>query len=104
MEGCLCEVLRQFHKLSDSEIKSVLSRESKDLEITKSLLNLIHNIVIIGSVSITKTQREFLDSNTILVLDLLSTRLSLKFKKALFLKHPSLTRYIAKLCPVSVSG
>lgn len=98
MDGCLVERLSMLAKSSPSQVKQILVGESANLEITKSILNLLHNIVVVGSVPVSTTQREFLDSNTKLVLDLLSRRKTLQSKRQILLKNPNLAIAISASC------
>ena len=102
MEGCLTDVICRFPKINRSEVRRILTSESNDLEITKSLLNLLHNIVRVGSVPVSPTQKAYFDDHVDQVLDLLSAKNSLAWKKALLEQNISLVINIAASCPTAV--
>ena len=66
---------------------------------TKSLLNLLYNTVVVGSVRTTTTQRDTLDKNRRIVWQLLSDRRSLAWKKRTLEANPALVILIASTCP-----
>ena len=103
MEGCLCDVLSKFSSYSRAQIIHTISSESRELEITKSILNVLHNIVLVKSIEVTRTQKDFLDKEAELVWHLLSKD-SLKSKKAILESNPDLVACIAYSCPKAVSG
>ena len=97
--GCLCDIIWHFPRQSRHKVKRQLQEESKDLEITKSLLNLLHNIVNMGSVPVSRSQKDFFDSHAGIVNELLSSKKSLQVKKKLLESNISLTINIAGSCP-----
>ena len=101
LEGCLCDAVSRLPHLNRSQVLQVLQGESKDLEITKSLLNLLHNIVRVGSVPVTKAQKDFFDSHAQLVLGLLNATKPLKWKKAALEANLPLVVNIAASCPTA---
>lgn len=103
MEGCLCEVLSKFSTYSRIQIRDTLYSESRQLEITKSILNVLHNIVVVKSIEVTRTQKDYFDKKEQLVWELLSTK-SLKSKKTILESNPDLVACIAYSCPKAASG
>ncbi len=102
MDGCDAGTICQIPKLTRAQVRKLLEKESTELEVTKSLLNLLHNIVVVGSVPVSGTQKAFFDSNAVLVLGLLGRR-SLKWKRTLLLKDIAIVINIAASCP-TVAG
>jgi len=103
MEGCEVAFVRQLSQIPRKEVKKLLQSESGQLEFTKSLLNLLHNIVVVGSVPVSSTQKAFFDSHSNLVLSLLSKSKSLSWKKHQLEKNVALIINIAASCP-TVAG
>ncbi len=103
MDGILVDVISTFPRLPRQKVKAIIRDESKDLEVTKSVLNLLYNIVIIGSVPVSNTQRAYLDSRSELVRSLLSSAKSLKWKKQQLESNLALVVNIAASCP-TVAG
>ena len=104
MEGCLCDVVSRLPHLEPQEVLQVLRSESKDREVTISLLNLLHNIVITGAVPVSKGQTDFFDKNVATVLHLLGSKKSLKWKKKTLEDNISIVLNIAASCPSPVDG
>ena len=103
MDGCLCEVLTKFNTYSKSQIRHTIKSESRELEITKSLLNVLHNIIVVRSLEVTRTQKDFLDTKSEIVWYLLSGK-SVKSKKEVLEDNPELVACIAFSCPKAASG
>ena len=103
MDGCLCEVLSKFIGYSKAQIIHTLRSESRELEITKSLLNVLHNIVVVQSIEVPKTQQDYFNKHEELVWYLLSSN-SLKSKKAVLENNHHLVACIAYSCPKAASG
>ena len=100
MEGCDVKVIEQIPRLPRSRVRQLLKEESSDLEITKSLLNLLFNIVSVASVPVSRTQKAYFDQHADLVLALLGRR-SLKWKKAQLEREIGLVLNIAASCPTA---
>ena len=98
MDGCLVKELSKFSTATNSQIKKTIKSESYELEITKSLLNLLYNIVKVGSVPVATTQKEYLDSHSDIVLQLLDKRVGLQKKKLLLEENIPLARNISATC------
>ena len=99
MEGIDVELVGSLNQISRNQVKRLLRIETPQLELTKSLLNLLHNIVRVGSVNVTPTQRKFFDKHSDLVLGLLSKSKSLRWKKAQLEQNIPLVLNIAASCP-----
>lgn len=103
MEGCAVDTVSRIPRVPRGGVKGIIQSESKQLEVTKSLLNLLENAIVVGSIPVSATQRAFFDANTVLILNLLSKRKSLTWKKAALAKNIALVINIAALCP-TVAG
>ena len=99
LPGCITEVISQLPRLDRAKVRRILQSESAEREITKSLLNLLENIVRVGSVPVSETQRAYFDSHPEVVLNLLGSRKSIAWKKAVLEADISLVLNIAASCP-----
>lgn len=102
MEGCNTALLAPLVDASSAAVRKVLSSEGSSYEVTKSLVNLLYNITIVGSIPSDSDTRQFLDRKAELVLDLVSPTKPLWWKQKQFLHNPALVRTIAKTCPRDV--
>ena len=99
-EGCLTSTLAKFPNISRAQVRQVILNESpSDHEVTKSLCNLLYNLVKVGSVPVSQTQKEFLDGHAELVLELINKRKSLKWKQAALAANIPLVLNIVASCP-----
>ena len=96
MEGCLAETVRGLKEAS--HITETLRKETERLEVTKSLLNLLYNICINKSISLSNKYKTEFGKHTRLVLKLLSEA-SIESKKKLLLRNPDFVRLLAEVCP-----
>ena len=103
MDGCATDIIAKISQTPRAEVSLILKGESSNLEVTKSLLNLLYNAVIVGSLPVSQTQKAFFDSKADLVRLLLSNSKSPAWKKGLLLGQPALIINIAALCP-TVAG
>lgn len=99
MEGVEKELIRKIARAPPKEAKRILEDESPQLEVTKSLLNILHNLVVVGSIPATRNKRAFFDDHADVVHDLLSPKKSLAWKKTVLLRDTSLLINIATACP-----
>jgi hypothetical protein len=99
MDGIDREAIAGIVKSSPSEVKSIIKQESSQLEVTKSLLNILHNLIRVGSIPVEDYKRSFFDSHSELILDLLSSKRSLKWKKGTFERNPIVVINIATSWP-----
>ena len=104
MDGVDVETICLIGQLKKVQVKSLLESESRELEVTKSLLNLVHNLVVVGSLPVSQTLRLFLDEHAETVHQLLASTKSLKSKKALLIANIPLVINIASSCPFPVSS
>lgn len=100
MEDCLADELSTFNLLSPQRVYFVLQSESRHLELTKSLLNLIHNIVKVQSVEPTERQKQVFGHYEELVWQLLHPGLPLSTKKRLLEENVPLVVAVAESCPL----
>lgn len=98
MEGCLRRELSAFALLPSARVRALLCSESKGLELTRSILNLIHNIVNIQSLEPTKRQKKVFEAHIEVIAQLLHKRLSLRKKKALLEANIELAIAAAASC------
>ena len=74
-------------------------KADKGNELTKSLLNLLYNIIRVGSVKVSATQRSYFDKHANLVLKLLAKSTPLAWKKRQLQRNLPLVLNIAASCP-----
>lgn len=101
MDGCECQAVRKLPKLPVEKIKLIFKNESSPYVLTKSILNLLYNIIIVGSVSIGIHKRNIFDQNTELIWKLLSSKNSIHTKNKFLEKNPNFVKTIASICPVN---
>lgn len=99
MDGCDQSLVSKIHRLPRSKVQSLFTSAKGD-ELAISLLNLLHNIVKVGSVQVSATQKAFFNENSELVLQLLGRR-SLAFKRQLLENNIDVVINIAASCPVA---
>lgn len=98
--GCLCKVVRKLLCVEAAELRSLLLKsQSGHFELTKSLLNLLHNIVRTEAVRATKTTRQAIERHEVLVWQLLSTTASLSAKTRLLADNLDLVYALSRSCP-----
>ena len=103
MEGCDTDVIARISRTPRAQVYRILKFESDRFEVTKSLLNLLFNAVIVGSLPVSSTQKTYFDNNADLVHNLVGTSKSLSWKKKELTDNSSLAINIAALCP-TVAG
>ena len=99
MENVDKDLIYEIAKSPLSDIRHLIQSESSDLEATKSLLNLLHNIVCTGSIAVSREKKEYFDSHSRLVYELLSSKRSLSWKKKALQTNPHIALNIAGACP-----
>ena len=103
MEAFDLKLVAKIPHLSRANILRLFRAESERLELTTSLLNLLHNIVRVGSVPVTATQKSYFNAHSKLVLKLLNRKVPIDWKKKELEKNISLVINIAASCP-TVAG
>lgn len=98
MEFVLWKVLGALAQSQESAVCQVLKSESKRLEITKSLLNVLHNIAVVQNIQLSARRKADFSKYTDQVHQLLS-KTSTSAKAKLLSKHPGLVKLIAVSCP-----
>ena len=104
MDGVLVDTVRRLRLLNHEEIAEVLANESSNLEITKSLLNILFNICFTRAVPLTRRQRALFKDYDKLAVELLTgarkQSAALRDKKRLLQRNPALVKLIAETCPL----
>lgn len=98
MEGCEVGRVSEISRVPRRRVRRIIESESDQLEVTKSLLNILYNIVIVGSIPPTITQRAFFNKHSELVLELVSKYRPLHWKKQALQENVSLVINIAASC------
>jgi len=101
MEGLAYSQISRIPYLTRAQVSQLVQGESADKEVTKSLLNLLHNIIRVASVPVSLSQRQFFDDNSAIVLKLLNKSISLSWKKREFEQKPEFAIQIAASCPTT---
>ena len=104
MEGVDVTRVCQIVRTPRHKVKELLKAEGDDLEISKSLLNILFNLVTIGSLSTSREQKAFFDSRADTVRLLLDRRRSLQSKKETLEENIDLVIAIAASCPYAVTS
>ena len=107
MTVCLNKTLRSFRGLTTLEATQILKHESKRLEITKSLLNVLYNICLDSSIPLSRRLKVEFSKHEVAIQKLLEgaskrtnhTR-NLQIKRKILLKNPVLIKLIAETCPL----
>ena len=98
--GCLSGVVCKLLCLKTDELTDLLlTAQSRHYELTKSLVNLLWNIVRSQSVRPNKTTRQAIERNEAIVWQLLSDRPSLATKTRLLVDHLDLVYALSRSCP-----
>ena len=98
MEGCVVGRVAEISRAPRRQVKRILDSESDQLEVTKSLVNILYNIVIVGSVPPSATQRAFFDKHADIVFQLVSRSRALHWKKEALRENISLVINISASC------
>ena len=99
MQGCDYKAIGLIRRTSTGRIGTLLKKEGPKRVLLKSLLNLLYNAIVVGSIPVSRIQKKILDDNREVVWQLLSHKTSLAWKKRLLIRHPDLVVTIAALCP-----
>lgn len=98
--GCLSGVVSKLLCLQQDELENLLlTAQSRHYELTKSLVNLLWNIVRSRAVRPTKTTRQAIERNEVVVWQLLGTTASLATKTRLLADHLDLVYALSRSCP-----
>ena len=103
MHFVLWQTLQHISGEDDKTVLCVLDSESKRLEVTKSVLNVLHNIVQVRNITLTERQKANFANHSKVVKEIFKRR-QLRAKKHLLLKNPELVRLIAGSCPTPRPG
>ena len=98
MDNCLTKELRSFSLLSPHLILSIIKAEGRELEITKSLLNILYNIVVVESIEATPEQKKIFELKEGIIWHLLDSNVPLLKKKRVLEKNIDIAACIAKSC------
>ena len=100
MNGCNVDAVKQLLKASLSKVKRLLHLDiGHEYILTKSLLNLLHNSVVVGSIATSVPQKLYFRKKINLVKKLLSKRTSLEEKREILGTNVALTLCIVSTCP-----
>ena len=103
MHFVLWKTLKSLSQWDDTTINQVLEGESERLEVTKSLLNVLHNIVNLRNIPLTPQQKLAFAEFTKPVCELLNRR-QLRAKKRILQANLGLVRLIGQACPTLKHG
>ena len=104
MEGVDIDRVCQILRTPRQKVIEILKSESDDLEVSKSLLNILYNLVTVGSLPTNREQKVFFDSQADTVRLLLDRRRSLQSKKETLEENIDLVIAIAASCPYAVTS
>ena len=100
MEGVEVDVIRKIARGTRAEAVTILQEEGAELKTTKSLLNILHNLVEVGSIPVTERKRAFFNERAQFVWELLSAKRSLAWKKRALEANIAVVINIATSCPI----
>ena len=101
MDGCDSTVMNRLARMADHQAVAAIKGDSPDFRLTKSLLNLLYNTVVVGSVRYTRVQKEIIDTNKDLVWRLLDRNIPVARKRNLFARNPAFAVALAGICPAA---
>ena len=103
--GCLSGVVCKLLCMKSDELEDLLfTAQTRHYELTKSLVNLLWNIVRSKSIRPTKATRRAIERNEAIVWQLLGCSASLATKTRLLVEHPDLVYALSRSCPKPVQG
>jgi len=90
---------------SPESVRQLLREDSGDFPITKTIVNLLHNIRIVGSIPVTKAQKRYLNNQESVVAFLLNDQHSITKLRSKLVAHPKLVIFIAGItCAQNVAS
>jgi hypothetical protein len=103
--GCLSSVVRKLTGVQQEDLEDLLlCKQSRHFELTKSLLNILFNLVKTQSIRPSKTTKQTIDRNEELVWQLLSPAASLDEKTRRLADCLDLVYALARSCPSESSS
>lgn len=99
MDLIVCSDVGSFPRLSDRRLKLLLLSDTSRLELTKSIVNILYNIVHSRAAVTTAAQKRVLEQYETLVWQLLDPLHSLQQKKRILVNNTRLVKAIAQSCP-----
>ena len=110
MEGVLYDAIRLLKRAEPEEAYYLIRFESKHLEVTKSLLNILFNICFTKAITLTQRQKAAFRPFDKVVMKLLvgarqqtNRTTDLQGKRRLLLRNVDLVKLIAQACPSPAS-
>ena len=102
MDGIVCSEVGALPRLSPERLRLILLSESSssNMNLTKSVINLLYNIVHVQSIIPSGAQKRVLEEHEEIVWSLLDKRLPLHIKRQLLAEHATLVIAIAESCPL----
>ena len=106
MANILQETVKSLGRLTLDQIKQVIRHESKNLEITKSLLTILYNICLDKSIKLGPILKNKFREQELLVLKLLEgvsrsidKTVSISKKRKLLISNPEFVKLLSEACP-----
>ena len=99
MEGCSSRLLNAFKDLSDYQIHALLKTDAPDLLLTKSLVNLLYNLLVVQSLETPPDQRKSFEAAAKQISAILDAGANLPLANRLLATNVSVARLIASVCP-----
>ena len=98
MDVCVSSELLGLYLLNTHQIKLILKEDGQDFALTKSIINLLYNLISVQSIEASQSQRQVIEDKEDLVWQLLDPRIGIKSKKSLLLKNIPLVQVILESC------
>ena len=100
MEGCCIPLVNKLAACTPTQAKRLLKPDkSRAYELTRSILNLLHNASKVGSLNSASRHKQFLKKKKRTVVKLIVKKLSYAAKLEILLRNPELAIFAASLCP-----
>lgn len=99
MDGCNSQLLHALKDLSDHQIHALLKTDAPDLVVTKSLVNLLYNLLVVQSVETPVHLHAAFESAVEAISGLLDVGRNLVQANRLLASNVPVVRLIAAACP-----
>lgn len=99
MEGCSSRLLYAIKDLSDYQIHALLKTDAPDLLLTKSLVNLLYNLLVVQSVETPTHLCKSFEAAVETISSVLDTGTNLPLANNILAANVPVVRLIASACP-----
>lgn len=100
MEGCCLSIVKRIRSISRREISELLRGESEKHEVSKTILNILWNIVYSKALVLSDKNKANFQRHSALLRELSSKKTAFASKRHLLIKNPAAVKVIAQACPL----